>query len=118
MIGEQEEIIADVLAAYRLGPALEVHTLGGTAARKWSVVTPAGRFAIRIRPDEFADAASTGFDHAVLRRLAAAGLPVPCPESRPGGDTFLSLGGHTIEVLSWIEGPPGRSGAFWLASTA
>ena len=104
MTAEQEQIVADVLAAFGLGPASDVQPLGGTAARKWSVATRIGCLVVRIRPDEFADAASTRFDHAVLGRLASAGLPVPRPICRPGGDGFFTLGGRTIEVLTWIDG--------------
>jgi Ser/Thr protein kinase RdoA (MazF antagonist) len=45
-----------------------------------------------------------GFDHAVLRRLDAAGFPVP----RPVGVTVRDDG--TYEVLRWIEGEPFRDG--------
>ena len=68
--------VAEVLAAFGLGPVLDLRPLGGTAARKWNVLTSQGRFVVRRRPDEFADAGAAGFDHAVLRRLAAAGFPV------------------------------------------
>jgi Ser/Thr protein kinase RdoA (MazF antagonist) len=99
-----DAIVAEVLAAFGLGRALEVRPLGGTATRKWNVLTERGRFVIRRRPDEFADAGSVGFDHAVLRRLDAAGFPVPCPVVAPDGSTMLVRDDGTYEVLRWIEG--------------
>lgn len=113
MSGRLEPTLAEVLAAFGLGPAAEVRPLGGTAARKWSVTTAAGRFVVRIRPEEFADPRSTDFDHAVLRRLAAAGLPVPCPLSTPRGDSIVLRDGKAFEILSWVDGdpfPPGDPG--------
>ena len=98
--------LAAILAAFGLGRALDVQPLGGTAARKWNVLTERGRFVVRRRPDEVADAASVGFDHAVLRRLEAAGFPVPCPASTADGRTAVVRDDGTYEVLRWIEGDP------------
>ena len=99
-----------VLADFDLGRALELRGLGGTAARKWAVRTAQGRFVVRRRPDEFADPGSVGFDHAVMRRLAAAGFPVPCPAAAADGRTAAVRGDGTYEVLCWIEGEPFREG--------
>jgi Ser/Thr protein kinase RdoA (MazF antagonist) len=96
--------LIEVLAAFELGPALEIQPLGGTAARKWNATTAAGRFVVRVRPAEFADPGSTGFDHAILRRWAAAGLPVPVLAETPDGRTALQLAGRVYEVFRWIEG--------------
>jgi homoserine kinase type II len=38
--------------------------------------------------------------------LAAAGLPVPRPLSRPDGATALEHEGQVYEVLAWVEGEP------------
>jgi len=100
MAAPQHSQLADVLAAFDIGQVLEVRPLGGTAARKWNVLTDRGRFVVRRRPDEFADADSVGFDHAVLRRLDASGFPVPCPVAA------LVRDDGTYEVLRWIEGEP------------
>ncbi|MBI5394245.1 MAG: phosphotransferase [Verrucomicrobia bacterium] len=100
MTAAQHPQLDDILAAFGLGRALDVRPLGGTAARKWDILTERGRFVIRRRPDEFADAGSVGFDHAVLRRLDAAGFPVPCPVGA------LVRDDGTYEVLRWIEGEP------------
>jgi Ser/Thr protein kinase RdoA (MazF antagonist) len=98
--------VAEVLASFGLSPALELQALGGTAARKWSAFTSHGRFVVRRRPDEFADLDAARFDHAVLRRLAAAGFPVPCPLVASNGLTVLMRDGAMYEVLSWIGGDP------------
>lgn len=99
-LGELQE----VLAAVGLGAPREVLPLGGTATAKWSVVTAEGRWCVRRRPDEFADAVSTAFDHAVLRRLDAAGLPVPAPRAAADGQTAVRRESGTYEVLRWLDG--------------
>jgi Ser/Thr protein kinase RdoA (MazF antagonist) len=97
---------AEVLTAFALEAPLEILALGGTAARKWSVATPAGRFVVRVRPAEFADPGSTRFDHEALYRLAAAGLPVPSPVSTRSDDPAFDWGGSVYEVFGWIDGDP------------
>lgn len=103
---EVRSLIADIVAECDLGPVEVIETLGGTASRKWSVITPAGRFVVRIRPPEFADAGSVQFDHTTLLRLRSHGLPVPQLMTNPAGETALVRGPGTIEVLSWMEGEP------------
>jgi Ser/Thr protein kinase RdoA (MazF antagonist) len=96
----------EILAALGLGPPLEINPLGGTAVKKWSVTTAAGRFVVRVRPAEFADPGSIVFDHQVLRRLAEAGLPVPAPISTPSGRSTWEIDCSLYEVLPWIDGDP------------
>ena len=95
-----------VLDEFGLGAPLRIARLGGTATPKFEVETGAGRFAVRVRPGKFAEEGMVRFDYEVLRRLAAQGMPVPCPQKRPNGSTWLRLGSHVIEVLSWVEGEP------------
>lgn len=104
--GLTDTLVAEVLAAFGLGPASQLQPLGGTATRKWDVLAPQGRFVVRRRPREFADSRAAGFDHAVLRRLAAAGFPVPCPAVAPNGLTVLVRDGEMYEVLRWVAGGP------------
>jgi Ser/Thr protein kinase RdoA (MazF antagonist) len=99
-----------VLRAFGLGNPLEIVPLGGTATRKWDVTTTEQRFVVRVRAAEFADLDATRFDHEALRRLSRAGLPVPTPLVNADGSTWLVHEGHTLEVLSWIEGDPFRDG--------
>lgn len=99
-----EPLVAHALAAFRLGAAHEVRRLGGTATRKWGVITDTGRFVVRVRPAEFGNPESAAFDHIALAKLAAAGLPVPNPQSLPDGKSILWTDGHAVEVLSWVEG--------------
>ncbi|NUQ66312.1 MAG: phosphotransferase [Pirellulales bacterium] len=96
------EVPLEVLKAFGLGPLEEVRRAGGTASPKWSVRTPQGRFMVRARPADFADEASLKFDHAALRRLGEAGLPVPAPLAMPGGSTWILVGERVYEVLSWV----------------
>ncbi len=96
--------MTEVTRAFDLGPIESIHKLGGTAARKWTVTTPAGRHVVRIRPAEFSRPDMVRFDHTVMLRLAADGLPVPRPLIAANGDTVLHKADQAIEVLSWIEG--------------
>lgn len=93
-----------VLKAFDLQPPYEIGRLGGTASRKWSVNCIMGRFVLRIRPEEFADAGSTRFDHEVMLRLSAAHFPVPRPRRTPDGRTWITSDAGVYECLSWIEG--------------
>ena len=76
-------IVADTLRAFDLGHTDSNMTLGGTAARKWAVSTAKGRYVVRVRPAEFSTEDCVAFDHLVLQRLAANGLPVPSPQAMP-----------------------------------
>ncbi len=100
------EIVRSVLAAFGLGEPGEVWPIGGTASPKWGVRANGQRWVVRVRPAEFADDASVGFDHHVLRRLRAAGFPVPDPQARSDGSTVLEVGGQVCEVLRWLDGEP------------
>lgn len=98
--------VSDVMQDFGLGSVRSVEALGGTATQKWAVTTSSGRVVVRIRPPEFAHPEKARFDHTVLLRLVAAGVPVPRPLATPAGETLLVRGGDAVEVLSWIEGEP------------
>ena len=100
--------VRTILDEFALGSPARIDRLGGTATLKFAAETGVGRFVVRVRPEEFAEEGMVQFDHDVLRRLAAQDMPVPCPQERPGGTTWLRLGGRVVEVLSWIEGEPFR----------
>ena len=98
--------VADVLAAFGLPVPTRIDRGGGTATPKWAVRTNAGRFMVRVRPAEFSGDESVSFDHTAMRRLADEGLPVPRPQVRPDGTTWLARHGRVYEVLSWVDGRP------------
>ena len=98
--------VQTILDEFGLGGCVRIARLGGTATPKFDVETDRGRFVVRVRSEEFSREDIVRFDHEVLRRLAAQGMPVPCPQERPDGTTWLHLNGHAIEVLSWVEGEP------------
>lgn len=104
MSTDAPSLVSDSVAAFRLGRALAIAKLGGTATQKWSVTTEAGRFVVRVRPVEFGGTGAVAFDHTTLMRLAAAGLPVPCPQRLSDGTSILWRENRAIEVLSWIDG--------------
>ena len=101
-----EADVAEVLAAFGLPAPTQVDRGGGTATDKWAVRTDVGRFMVRVRPAEFSGADGVSFDHTALRSLADQGLPVPHPQARPDGSTWLACHGRVYEVLSWVDGQP------------
>lgn len=101
---DKDGIVEAAVNAFPLGTLIEAYPLGGTATPKFAIRTSQGRFVVRVRAPEFASESFTRFDHEALTRLAAAGLPVPCPQRQLGGTSYLAVSGHTIEVLSWVEG--------------
>lgn len=103
-LSDDDGIVQAAVSAFKLGDLLEARPLGGTAAPKYAIRTLRGRFVVRVRAPEFASEAFTRFDHESLTRLAAAGLPVPCPQRQPGGTSYLAVHGYTVEVLSWVAG--------------
>jgi Ser/Thr protein kinase RdoA (MazF antagonist) len=107
---QDEELVDAAVDAFQLGSPESVCTLGGTATPKYAVQTPRGRFVIRVRPSEFADEDMASFDRQALARLAAAELPVPCPQYRPDGTSVLRIGNRVLEVLSWLGGEPSLPG--------
>jgi Ser/Thr protein kinase RdoA (MazF antagonist) len=105
-----KQLVREVAAQFGLPGVDAVTLLGGTASPKWRIDTPQGRFVIRRRPAEFAGPAGTRFDHALLLRLAAAGLPVPRPCQCPVGSTTAHREGHVYELLAWVDGEPFAEG--------
>jgi homoserine kinase type II len=95
-----------VLTAFGLAQAEVIGAGGGTAARKWVLMSGGERFVLRIRPEEFASEEATGFDHAALLRLAATGLPVPRPLGTQGAPTWVRHADEVYEALTWVDGKP------------
>ena len=63
------------------------------------VEVPQGRFVVRVRPPEFANEQMIRFDHQMMWRLVKAGLPVPSPQKRPSGISWVRLGDDVVEIL-------------------
>ena len=93
-----------VLDAFGLTDCTDVRPAGGTACPKWAIRAGDERFVIRVRPGEFAGGENTAFDHAALRRLGEAGLPVPQPLAAPDGETWVRIGDRVYEALTWVDG--------------
>ena len=113
MVGPKQddcEWVTTIAAGFGLGTPREVSRLGGTASPKFAIRVPEGRFVVRVRHQEFAGVRSVQFDHASLERLAAAGLPVPCPQARSDGSSWMCHKGRTVEVLSCVDGGLSREG--------
>ncbi len=104
MIAPQDQFVHDVVAAFGKAPVRGIAPLGGTACPKFAVDTPAGRFVVRVRAEEFSPEPFVRFDHEAMTRLAGAGLPVPEPQVARDGRTWVGREGRIVELLSWKDG--------------
>ena len=59
---------------------------------------------LRMRLAEAASEGHISFDHEVLRRLHAAGLPVPLPRPTGDGKSWVCDGERCYELLGWVTG--------------
>ncbi|MGH2584483.1 MAG: phosphotransferase enzyme family protein, partial [Dehalococcoidia bacterium] len=86
-----------------------VRLSGGRANESYRVWLADGREVVfrwyqpRFSPGRSLD--SIGYEHAVLRRLDALGLPVPVPLASRG-ETVGQAGGRFYAVLSYLAGEP------------
>lgn len=105
-----EQVCAEALAAFGLPAPHEVRKVPeGLMNRNWDVRTGDRRYALKEVCDVGPQAARR--QHAATRALAAAGLPVPAPQSTPGGDTLAAVGGRVYALTDWAPGQmlPARS---------
>lgn len=105
-----DQVCTEALAAFGLPAPQEVRLIPeGLMNRNWDVRTGGGRYALKEVVDVGADQARR--QHAATRALAAAGLPIPAPQTTPGGDTLAAVGGHLYALTPWAAGEmlPARS---------
>ncbi|MBB5869267.1 homoserine kinase type II [Allocatelliglobosispora scoriae] len=102
-------MLEEVCAEFELGGIVEFSPVPeGLMNRNWRVVTQAGEFAVKQLLD--VDAGRAREQHAVVRSLAARGLPVASARHGGDGQTVLTRGTATFTVQPWAPGRH-RSGA-------
>lgn len=93
-----------VLRAYPLGRLLFTRPGAGTANPALTVVTTKGEFFLKRRNPRYGSRGQLSYDHAVIRHLARAGLPVTPPIRTLAGSRWHDLEGATYEVYPLVVG--------------
>ena len=105
------ELLA-VARRFGLRPTTAVRLTGGYQNPTWLVRTRGGRpdvlrqYAPYRLANGFRNDRAILWEHALLRHLAAAGLPVIPPVPAPGGDTLISLGDTRWSRFGYVPGTP------------
>jgi len=79
---------------------------GGTANRNYLVVLDGRRYFLRHRSPRYVDPAQIAFDHALMRRLASAGLTGPDPIPTRDGASVARVGDAVYELHAFVPGRP------------
>jgi Ser/Thr protein kinase RdoA (MazF antagonist) len=96
--------LAEVLARYGLGPVLAAREIPeGLMNRNWVVRTGDGA-RVFVKQVLDVDRVQAARQHAATRALAASGLPVAAPLTRPGGGTLLDLDDGLYAVYPFVSG--------------
>ena len=99
-----QETVLKAVAAFPLGNPTDMRPGGGTASPKTVFRSDGDVYLLRRRRSEFCPENRVRFDHGFVRHLAEAGLPVASPLVARDGRTWVVDGGHTYEIVPFIEG--------------
>ncbi len=99
-----------MLRAYNLGRLVFVRPAAGTANPAVIVVTTRGQFFLKRRNPRYSSAGQMSFDHAVIRHLAQAGLPVVTPVRTISGSRWCTTDDGTYELYPLVTGEQPREG--------
>ena len=102
--------LARLLLHWPVGRLMFTRTRAGTANPAILVVTTRGQYFLKHRHPRYSDHGQLIFDHAVLRHLARAGLPVIPPVKTVTGDRWLQADDAVYELYPLIEGQPHQPG--------
>jgi len=98
------ELVEDVVSRYALGPPRVLADGGGTASPKLILRCGEREVLFRRRRREFSTPNRVRFDHAFIRHLDEALLPVAPPLTSRTGETWVRVGGHVFEIVPYIRG--------------
>jgi homoserine kinase type II len=108
-----DEVLARVLSHYGLGQPETVRLVeDGLVDDNWIVRTGRGRYFLKRHHPVRSDPDRLRAQHALVRRLRAAGFPAPNIRLTLSGDSLLILDGRAYELQDYIDGEaydPGRS---------
>lgn len=97
-------LLAEVCAAFRLGPATSVTYLrDGRVNDNFLVRTPAGAYVVRRSRAERTTGA-VEFEHALMIYLSERGFRAPRLRTTIGGGTFLTIDGHIYRATAFVPG--------------
>lgn len=99
-----------VLEAYDVGKVLFTRPGAGTANPAVIVVTARGQFFLKRRNPRYSARGQLLYDHAVIRRLARAGLPVTPPQQTISGSRWQEHDGQVYELYPLVEGEQHEDG--------
>lgn len=101
---------AAVLRHYNVGRLMFLRGGGGTANAAVIAVTARGEVFLKRRNPRYASRGQLVYDHAVMRHLARAGLPVTPAMRSLSGSRWLELGGSVYEVFPLVTGSEHKEG--------
>ncbi|HEY3398830.1 MAG TPA: phosphotransferase [Armatimonadota bacterium] len=76
----------------------------GTASPAVVVTTRRGQYFLKQRAPQYAARPRLSYDHAVMRHLKRAGLPITLSLKTAVGSRWVTEGEHVYEVYPWVEG--------------
>lgn len=107
-----DEALARVLSHYDLGQPETVQPVkGGLVDDNWVIGTGCGRYFLKRHHPVRSDPDRLRAQHALVRRLRAAGFPAPNIQLAHSGESLLILDGRAYELQDYIDGDaydPGR----------
>lgn len=99
--------LEEVLRYYDLGGAWElVGPGGGTGNLNLVLRSSRGRLFFRRRHPSYSSPEQVGYEHALMRHLAAKGVGGPLPVETRDGQTAVSLNSGVYELQHFVEGTP------------
>ena len=109
-----QEVLARVLACYRLGELKAAHRIErGFVNENWDVETSQGRYFLKRRHSHLQQLhapvvalAVIRAQHALMARLRQRGFPAPAVVPTANGETLHVEGGEFYEVQEYIAGEP------------
>ena len=98
--------ISQVLAAYEVGPVLQLVPAGGTAGRTWKLTTTQGEYFLRRRGTRTSGEVRLTFDHGLRAHLVAQGVPTVAALRTTAGQVWLRQPEGVYELYPFVTGRP------------
>ena len=83
--------------------AVRAHT-GGMNSKTWMVTAGDRRWVAKAVPADAGARFTSGLKAAAI--VESAGIPAGTPEPTPDGRTSISIGGHVLALLRYVDGEP------------
>lgn len=109
---------AALLRHWQVGELLFLRQAPGTASPAVIVVTRRGQYFLKQRSPRYSEGARLAWDHALLRHLARAGLPVVPALKTWDGSRWVREADRVYEIYPWVQGEefsPAVQAQLWAA---